>query len=59
MPPEMLFDYFARAPQRTQGGWGKKICLNINFTISSKDYALHVNNGVLNYGKPTGTVCRT
>ena len=48
MPPEMLFDYLARAPQRRKAA-GKKITLNVKFTDLKQDYALNVENGVLNY----------
>ena len=39
MPPEMLFDYFARAAERRKGG-GKKLLLNIDFIDLNKPYAL-------------------
>lgn len=48
MPPEMLFDYLG---VRLNGpkAFGKKITLNVDFTDLKKQYALTVENGVLNY----------
>jgi alkyl sulfatase BDS1-like metallo-beta-lactamase superfamily hydrolase len=48
MPPQMLLDYL---PVRLNGpnAAGKKIVLNLNFTDLKKQYALVVENAVLNY----------
>jgi alkyl sulfatase BDS1-like metallo-beta-lactamase superfamily hydrolase len=44
----MLFDYLAVRLNGPKAA-GKKIALNINFTDLKKQYALVVENGVLNY----------
>jgi len=48
MPPEMLFDYLG---VRLNGprSFGRKLTLNVDFTDLKKQYALTVENGVLNY----------
>jgi len=48
MPPEMLFDYFGVRLNGPKAA-GKKIALNVDFTDLRKQYALVVENGVLNY----------
>ena len=48
MPPEMLFDYFGVRLNGPKAA-GKKIALNVDFTDLKKQYALVVENGVLNY----------
>jgi alkyl sulfatase BDS1-like metallo-beta-lactamase superfamily hydrolase len=56
MPPQMLLDYL---PVRLNGpnAAGKKIALNLNFTDLKKQYALVVENAVLNYSnKPVEKV---
>jgi alkyl sulfatase BDS1-like metallo-beta-lactamase superfamily hydrolase len=50
MPPEMTFDYFG-VRLNGQKAAGKKIVINIEFTDLQKQYALAVENGVLNYAK--------
>lgn len=48
MPPEMLFDFLG---VRLNGpkAFGKKMTINLDFTDLKKQYALTVENGVLNY----------
>lgn len=48
MPPEMLFDYLSVRLNGPKAA-GKKIHLNVDFTDLGKQYALTVENGVLNY----------
>ncbi|MHC6224047.1 alkyl/aryl-sulfatase [Pseudomonas sp. X10] len=48
MEPDMLFDYLAVRLNGPKAA-GKKLTLNIDFTDLDKQYALHVENGVLNY----------
>jgi alkyl sulfatase BDS1-like metallo-beta-lactamase superfamily hydrolase len=48
MPPEMLFDYMAVRLNGPKAA-GKKLTLNIDFTDLKKQYAVTVENGVLNY----------
>ncbi len=48
MPPEMMFDYLA-VRLDGQKAAGKNIKLNVTFDDLKKDYALMVENGVLNY----------
>lgn len=48
MPPEMMFDYLAVRLNGPKAA-GKKITLNVDFTDLQKQYALTVENGVLNY----------
>lgn len=48
MPPEMLFDYLSVRLNGPKAA-GKKILLNVDFTDLGKQYALTVENGVLNY----------
>ncbi|MGV0738743.1 alkyl sulfatase C-terminal domain-containing protein [Mycobacterium syngnathidarum] len=48
MPPEMMFDYLA-VRLNGQKAAGKKLTLNVDFTDLKKQYALTVENGVLNY----------
>jgi alkyl sulfatase BDS1-like metallo-beta-lactamase superfamily hydrolase len=48
MPPEMLFDYFGVRLNGPKAA-GKRIALNVDFTDLKKQYALVVENGVLNY----------
>jgi alkyl sulfatase BDS1-like metallo-beta-lactamase superfamily hydrolase len=50
MPPEMTFDYFAVRLNGEKAA-GKKITLNIDFTDLKQQYALVVENGVLNHFK--------
>jgi alkyl sulfatase BDS1-like metallo-beta-lactamase superfamily hydrolase len=48
MPIEMLFDYLAVRLNGPKAA-GRKIVLNLDFTDLGKQYALVVENGVLNY----------
>jgi alkyl sulfatase BDS1-like metallo-beta-lactamase superfamily hydrolase len=48
MPPEMMFDYLAVRLNGPKAA-GKKITMNVDFTDLNKQYALTVENGVLNY----------
>ncbi|CAM2880835.1 alkyl/aryl-sulfatase [Vibrio neptunius] len=50
MPPEMLFDYLAVRilPEKAAG---KTLSMNINFTDLDEQYALYVENSVLNHTK--------
>ena len=48
MPPEMLFDYFGVRLNGPKAA-GKKLAINVDFTDLKKQYALVVENGVLNY----------
>jgi alkyl sulfatase BDS1-like metallo-beta-lactamase superfamily hydrolase len=48
MPPEMLFDYMAVRLNGPKAA-GRKLTLNIDFTDLGKQYALTVENGVLNH----------
>jgi alkyl sulfatase BDS1-like metallo-beta-lactamase superfamily hydrolase len=48
MPPEMLFDYLAVRLNGPKAN-GKKITINLAFTDLSKEYALTLENSVLNY----------
>lgn len=48
MPPEMLFDYLGVRLNGKRAA-GKKIALNLTFTDLNKQYALTVENAVLNY----------
>jgi alkyl sulfatase BDS1-like metallo-beta-lactamase superfamily hydrolase len=48
MPPELLFDYLAVRLNGPRAA-GKKISLNVNFSDLNKQYALVVENGVLNH----------
>lgn len=48
MQPEMLFDYMAVRLNGPRAA-GKKLALNVNFTDLNKQYALVVENAVLNY----------
>jgi alkyl sulfatase BDS1-like metallo-beta-lactamase superfamily hydrolase len=48
MPPEMMFDYMAVRLNGPKAA-GRKLTLNIDFTDLGKQYALTVENGVLNY----------
>jgi alkyl sulfatase BDS1-like metallo-beta-lactamase superfamily hydrolase len=48
MAPEMLFDYLAVRLNGPKAA-GKTIALNVNFTDLKKQYALVVENAVLNY----------
>jgi len=48
MPPEMTFDFLAVRLNGEKAA-GKKITLNIDFTDLKQQYALMVENGVLNY----------
>lgn len=50
MPPEMTFDFFGVRLNGPKAA-GKKIVMNIDFTDLQKQYALSVENGVLNYAK--------
>jgi linear primary-alkylsulfatase len=50
MPPEMLFDYLGVRLNGPKAA-GKKIVLNIEFTDLKQQYALTVENAVLNYSK--------
>jgi alkyl sulfatase BDS1-like metallo-beta-lactamase superfamily hydrolase len=50
MPPEMTFDFFGVRLNGPRAA-GKKIVMNIDFTDLQKQYALSVENGVLNYAK--------
>lgn len=50
MPPEMTFDFFGVRLNGPKAA-GKKIVMNIDFTDLQKQYALTVENGVLNYAK--------
>jgi len=50
MQPEMLFDYLAVRLNGPKAA-GKKIALNMNFTDLKKQYALVVENAVLNHFK--------
>jgi alkyl sulfatase BDS1-like metallo-beta-lactamase superfamily hydrolase len=50
MSPEMLFDYLAVRLKGPEAA-GKKIALTVNYTDLKKQYALVVENGVLNYFK--------
>ena len=48
MPPEMMFDYMAVRLNGPKAA-GRRLTLNIDFTDLGKQYALTVENGVLNY----------
>lgn len=48
MPPEMLFDYFAVRLNGPKAA-GRTLALNLDFTDLKKQYALVVENGVLNH----------
>jgi alkyl sulfatase BDS1-like metallo-beta-lactamase superfamily hydrolase len=48
MPPEMLFDYMAVRLNGPKAA-GRKLTVNFDFTDLGKQYALTVENGVLNY----------
>ncbi|WP_373973830.1 MBL fold metallo-hydrolase [Chitinibacter sp. SCUT-21] len=50
MSPEMLLDYLSVRlnPEKTAG---KKYTINLSFTDTKQDYALSVENAVLNYNK--------
>jgi alkyl sulfatase BDS1-like metallo-beta-lactamase superfamily hydrolase len=48
MPPEMLFDYMAVRLNGPKAA-GRKLTLNFDFTDLGRQYALTVENGVLNY----------
>src|SRR5262245_5983210 len=48
MPPDMLFDYLGVRLNGPKAA-GKVIKLNVDFTDLGKQYALVVENGVLNY----------
>ena len=50
MPPEMTFDFFGVRLNGEKAA-GKKLTLNVEFTDLKKEYALIVENGVLNYAK--------
>jgi alkyl sulfatase BDS1-like metallo-beta-lactamase superfamily hydrolase len=50
MPPEMTFDFFGVRLNGPKAA-GKKIVMNIDFTDLQKQYALTVENGVLNYAR--------
>jgi alkyl sulfatase BDS1-like metallo-beta-lactamase superfamily hydrolase len=50
MPPEMTFDFFGVRLNGPRAA-GKKIVMNIDFTDLQKQYALTVENGVLNYSR--------
>ncbi|WP_051687100.1 alkyl/aryl-sulfatase [Microbulbifer sp. HZ11] len=60
MSPEMLFDYLAVRLNGPKAA-GKRIALNMNFPDLKKEYAVIVENGVLNYfptpmTKPDATI---
>ena len=48
MPPELLFDYMAVRLNGPKAA-GRKLTVNFDFTDLGKQYALTVENGVLNY----------
>lgn len=50
MPPEMTFDFFGVRLNGPKAA-GKKIVMSIDFTDLQKQYALTVENGVLNYAR--------
>jgi alkyl sulfatase BDS1-like metallo-beta-lactamase superfamily hydrolase len=60
MPPEMLFDYFGVRLNGPKAA-GKNMAINVDFTDLKKQYALVIENGVLNWSpkhvaKPNASV---